>query len=465
MKKLALKEIKKVLGLASGPDDEVIIEHVTNDITKMNNATVVFHLNKAEEMKVKNFERLNSCYVVTDQPLLKGTSGAERVFYVGNVKAAYDKFTSYYRSLFKIPVIAVTGTCGKTTTKEMIAQILRNNYQVVATESSKNSLRFMNDYLMKIDDNTDYAVFETAITHPGNLIYECEFFKPTIGIITTIGIDHLNWCKTLDNYIRTKGELLTGLGKNGILIINRDNKHIRKLDFSNFTGKIITFGIKKKADFQAQDLVYAEKGMKFTLLYNQRKYSAYVPGFGEHNVYNALAALAAIVALKHDLNDAINLLGKYRPLRSHTEIKKGIKGSIIIDDTWSSNPTSAEAALKVLREIGRGKKKVAAFGQISYLGKHAEKYYEKIAKMLLQHQVDILITKDHASASIGSYAVKHGMNQNNVHKAKSDSDFNKKLISLLDQNTVCLIKCSMLDKSSQQILENILEKKSTPFSE
>lgn len=457
MKKLALKEIKKVLGLPSGPEDEVIIEHVTNDITKMNDATVVFHLNKAEEMKVKKFEKFTSCYVVTDQPLLKGTGGAERVLYVPNVKVAYDKFTTYYRSLFDIPVVAVTGTCGKTTTKEMIAQILRNKYQVVATESSKNALRFMNDYLMAIDDNTDFAVFETAITHPGNLIYECDFFKPTIGIITTIGIDHLNWCKTFDNYIRTKGELLTGLGKDGILIINRDNKHIRKLDFSNFKGKIITFGINKKADFQARDLVYDEKGMKFNLLYKNKYYPVYVPQFGEHNVYNALAALAAIVALKLDLNKAISHLARYRPIRSHTEIKKGIKGSLIIDDTWSSNPTSAEAALKVLKEIGRGKKKVAAFGQISYLGKYAEKYYEKIVKMLLRYQVDILITKDRASASIGNYAVKHGMDSKNVIKAKNDADFKEKLITLLDKNTVCLLKCSMLDKSSQNILESILE--------
>ena len=85
MKKLALKEIKKVLGLPSGPEDEVIIEHVTNDITKMNDATVVFHLNKAEEMKVKKFEKFTSCYVVTDQPLLKEQWG-ERVLYVPNVK-------------------------------------------------------------------------------------------------------------------------------------------------------------------------------------------------------------------------------------------------------------------------------------------------------------------------------------------------------------------------------------------
>lgn len=457
MKKLELKEIKKVLGLYVRPEDDVVIHHVSDDITKMKNNTLVFHLNKAEEMDAKKFENLDSCYVVTDQPLLKGMGGAERVLYVQNVRKAYEKFVAYYRSLFKIPIVAVTGTCGKTTTKEMIAQILGNKHRVVATESSKNALRYMNDYLFAIDEDTEYAVFETAITHPGNLIYECEFFKPTIGIITTIGIDHLNWCKTLDNYIRTKGELLTGLGKDGILIINRDNKHIRKLDFSNFQGKIITFGIKKKADFQARDIVYEEKGMKFTLAIGRKEYQVFVPGLGEHNVYNALAALAAIKALKIDLAEAISVLAKYRPIRSHTELKKGINGSTIIDDTWSSNPTSTEAALKVLKAIGKGKKKVAALGQISYLGKYAEKYYEKIAKMLIHYQTDILITKDRASASIANYAIKHDMNPEKVIKAESDKEFKEKLSALLDNKTVCLFKCSMLDKSSQDILSAITE--------
>lgn len=454
MKKLKLKDIKKVLGLPAGPEDEAEISHVSDDITKMRDGALVFHLNKAEEINQKRFEN-SRCHVVTDQPLLKGTAGAERVIFVPNVRKAYEKFAEYYRNLFNIPVIAVTGTCGKSTTKEMIAQVLAKRHRVVATESSKNALRFMNDYLMQIDENTEYAVFETAITHPGQLIYECEFFKPTVGIITTIGIDHLNWCKTLDNYIRTKGELLTGLGR-GTLIINRDDKNIAKLDMSRFEGRIVTFGIKKNADFRAEEIVYGEKGMHFTLVRGRRRHEVYVPGLGEHNVYNALAALAAIAVLKLDLEEAIGYLALYKPLRSHVEAKPGIKGSLILDDTWSSNPTSVEAALKVLREVGRGKKKVAALGQISYLGKHAEKYYERIARMLIRHRTDYLITKDRPSSSIANYALKHGMPPERVFKAKDDRDFREKLVALLDEKTVCLFKCSMLDKSSQDILSEII---------
>ena len=109
MKKLKLKVIKTVLGLPPGPGDEAEIRHVTNDITKMANGTLVFHLNKAKALDAKRFEKLD-CYVVTDQPLLKGMGGAERVLHVKNVRKAYDKFVRFYRGLFKIPVIAVTGT-------------------------------------------------------------------------------------------------------------------------------------------------------------------------------------------------------------------------------------------------------------------------------------------------------------------------------------------------------------------
>lgn len=457
MKVLKLRDITKLLNIKNYNGENIKLKYVTNDINKLGNNTLVFHLNKHVEMDASKVLNYKSCFIISDQPLLTNMESMKNKFlYVLNIEEAYKKFVHFYRDLFEISIVAVTGTCGKTTTKEMIAQILKNNYNVVHTNSSKNALHYYHDYLMSFDDSTDYGVFETAITHPGHLILGCDYFKPTIGIITTIGIDHLNGCKTLNNYIRTKGEMLAGLQNRGTLIINNDDDNIKKLSFENYEGKVITFGIKNPSDFFAKDIKYYNDGMKFILVYNNQIYNAFVPGYGIHNVYNALAALAALTMLGKDLNESIKYLSKFKHIRSHVEVKKGINDSIIIDDTWSSNPTSMNAALKVLSEKGKGKVKIAVIGKISYLGDFDKHYYKEIAKMLIENKVDYLLTKDVSAEKIGQHALSIGMNPNSFIACKDTGEINRKLKSLLNENTIVLFKVSMLDKTYKNILNDVI---------
>lgn len=456
MKKINLNQILNLLEINQIKDNDVMVEYVSNDIKKIRDKAVIFHVNKAEEINQEKFKNLKNCYIITDQALLKDMINKDHYFFVSNVASAYFKFINYYRSLFHIPVVAVTGTCGKTTTKEMISQILRKNYQVVSTYSSKNALRFHNDYLMSFDEHIEFGVFETAITHPGHLILGCEYFKPTIGIITTIGIDHLNWCKTLNNYIRTKSEILIGLNNQGVLIINGDDENIAKIDMSNYQGKIVTFGINSPAEFFGENISYGDGGMNFTLRYGNNKYLVYVPGYGNHNVYNALATLAALTYLKIDLKESIDHLKSFRHIKSHNQLYYGLGNSIIIDDTWSSNPTSMAAALDVLKAKGSNKTKVAVIGKISYLGKYANIYYRKIAKMMIRNHVDLLITQDEESCQIVKYAIKYGMNSEKCICTKDNRELYRVLKNILSEKTIVLFKCSMLDKSNQDVLKKII---------
>lgn len=456
MKKLNLNDISKILNVHQQKNVNGSINYVTNDIKKIENDTLVFHLNKDEELNIDQFKLLENCYIVTDQPLLKGLPIQYNYFlYVLNVETAYRSFINYYRSLFEIPIVAITGTCGKTTTKEMINQVLKHKYNVIATISNKNSLNYNNDYLMSIDDSTDLGVFETAISYPGNLIYSCEFFKPTIGIITTIGIDHLNGCKSVDNYIRTKGEILAGLQYKGTLIINNDDENIKKIDLSHYHGKVITFGIKQQSDFYGMDIQYSDQGMMFSLKHDKQNYPVYIPGFGEHNVYNALASLAVLDTLGMDLNESINHLVSFKHIRSHLEFHQGIRNSTIIDDTWSSNPTSMNAAFKVLSEKGKGKVKIAVLGKISFLGKFAEQYYEKIAEMLVNYKIDFLITQDSFAKQIGKKAIDFGMDPNHFIHCKNNHEVKSTLECLLDANTIVLFKVSMLDQTLTRVMKEL----------
>lgn len=455
MKPLSLSTILKVIGIENNTS-QVLITYVGDNIQKIKNHSVIFHLNKNRSVNLTKFQTLKHCYIITDQPLIKNTIPIENCFFVPNIKEAYSRFVKYYRSLFNLTVISVTGTCGKTTTKEMIAQVLKNKYRVVHTLSSKNALNRHNDYLMQIDDTTDFAVLETALTHPGHIIHTCEYFKPKIGVITTIGIDHLNQFENLDNYIRAKAELLTGLNNQGMLVINNDDDNIKKIDMRNYRGKIITIGINNKSDFMASNIAYAKNNMTFTLSHKKRSYPVQIKGLGVHNVYNALCATAALSVTGLSIEEIITYLGKYQPIQSHTEPKQGINGSLIIDDTWSSNPTSMNAALRVVKDLGINKRKIAVIGKISYLGAYETDSYQKVARMLMKNKIDILVTQDTKAKIIGDFLIKQGFNPQNIYHCSNKQVLLETLKRLLTKDTIALFKWSMLDKTNQDILQSLV---------
>jgi len=458
MKAINLSQIANLLNLKSAKNLNCLFKRVSNNINNIGDDTLVFHLNKDVELDIEKFNILKNCYIISDQPVLNNQQiDKSKFLYVLNINDSYRAFINYYRDLFDVLVVAVTGTCGKTTTKEMIAQVLRNKYKVVSTIRSKNALRHNFNYLMRFDDSTNFGVFETAITSPGHLISGCEYFKPYIGIITTIGIDHLNGCKTLNNYIRTKGEILAGLQNQGILIINNDDVNIRKINLDNYQGTVISFGIKNHSDFYGSNVKYFHNGMQFVLHHNGEVYKVFVPGLGEHNVYNALGAIAALKMLGMDISESIGYLSKFKHIQSHLEVKKGINNSIVIDDTWSSNPTSVKAALKVLSQRGKEKTKIAVLGKISYLGKFESHYYKEIGKMLVDYKIDYLLTKDQDAKEIGIVASKLGMNKNKIFDCNSNEELQSRLKSLLNSNTIVLFKVSMLDKSYKSILNDTID--------
>ncbi|HPN89942.1 MAG TPA: Mur ligase family protein, partial [Bacilli bacterium] len=139
MKPLSLSTILKASGI-NGPAPSVTIQYVGDNIRKIRNRSVIFHLNKERSVNVKRFRRLEHCYIITDQPLIKNTLPEDKVYYVPNIQAAYLNFARYYRGLFDVKVVAVTGTCGKSSTKEMIAQVLQKKGPVVFTFQSRNGL-------------------------------------------------------------------------------------------------------------------------------------------------------------------------------------------------------------------------------------------------------------------------------------------------------------------------------------
>lgn len=380
--------------------------------------------------------------IITENPVYITKKVKNRVAVIGvkNIQKAYWDFIDYYRSLFKIPVIGVTGTCGKTTTTDMLKKILSTKYITEATKDGRNGLCENLSYLLGFDESTEAAVFELGVTSLGCIKESCRYFKPEVGILLNIGVYHLDGCKTHENYIKAKAELLEGMGNRGKLIVNADDENIKKIDFSKFKGEIIKIGVNGIGDYQARNITLTEKGIIFELLYQNSVYPVFIPGFGKHNVYNALAALAASQAVGVKLEEAIEGLATFKYMRKHLQFYQGLNGSTIIDDTWNCNPPGIEAALQVLRDMAKGRKKIAVIGYMPLLGEEGQEEYLKIGEKVVKAGVDLLVTLGEEPKAIGSRALELGMNNACIYSCTKVADVEKLLQSALDKNSLVLFK-------------------------
>ncbi|HWI48303.1 MAG TPA: UDP-N-acetylmuramoyl-tripeptide--D-alanyl-D-alanine ligase [Rummeliibacillus sp.] len=460
MQPLYVKNIQKILRgeLVNGSVDWHVKHAIYYDRHDLIHPNTLIFVNKSDLINWRLINNKGPSLVISDKPTseLKQVLSNTTVIKVKNVLQAYWTFVEYYRGLFQIPVVALTGTCGKTTTKEMIKHILTQDWNVQASISSKNEPRQTLPYLTGIDETTEAAVFELGLGNSGNILYQCMNYKPTIGIITNIGVHHLDGCNNLEGYIKAKSEIVEGLSNKGTLIINADDENTKKIRLQNFKGKIIRFGIQEQSDFKASNSQFIKKGMKFQLHLSNKTYSVFVPGYGEHQVYNALAAIAAVIEMGIPIDKAIAGLKTFKHMPRHLEFSTGIGESTIIDDTWTNNPTSVEAALKVLDTIGKDKKVVLVLGDIKRLGNFEKKYHREIGTMVAQRNVNMLITIGKKAEEIAIQAKKEGTNAE-VHIFENVKGILDILKPILDADTILLIKGPMSSRDMIEFAKSLKE--------
>lgn len=442
--------------------DNPVIKYVKNRSKKyIKDHTLVFHLDR-DRIRGKYWNDNRSIVIVSDEPGQCTDLGEHIVLIkVDNVEEAYWKFIDYYRSFFQIPVIGVTGTCGKTTTKEMMSQILEEDYNVEATWMSMNSKSVNLRYLTSIDDETEVAVFEMPVCYPGYLRTACRYFQPGIRILLNIGVHHLADCETPEEYMRAKAEIVEGLDPvHGTLILNADDENIRKVVDVSHLQRVIYFGKNNGVDFQAKNIGYAKEGMSFTLEHQGRDYEVYVPGYGEHNVYNALAAIAAVSFAGVDIPAAIKRLAAFEQVEEHLEPKAGVNGCTVIDDTWNSSPLSMATALQVLKDVSQEKTSIALLGYMPQLGEgqYAKQEYAKLGEKAVETNVDLLIIAGDEAKEIGRRALELGMDKNKVHFCETGTEIYEILQPYLNEKAVLLLKIThrVMKKPSFTELKNKL---------
>lgn len=376
------------------------------------------------------------------------------VIHVPHWQHAFWAFVDYYRSQFQLPVVAITGTAGKTTTKEMVKHIVSPHKKVTATQLSANSRTALLHYLLSIDDKTEAAVFETAVGAPGDLHRAGRYFQPTIGVITNIGAHHLDHCKSVEGYIAAKGELLDVLHPNGVLIIHDQDENTKKIKLSQFTGRIVQVGTGVLCDVRASHVRYTTTGMAFTVHYQQQSYEAQVPGFGMHQVYNALMAIAVALEIKLTIPQILHQLKTYRPLNKQLQWLIGFNGAHVLDDTWSITTTSLAAALDVLHALAKEKKKVAVIGTITDVGAQGNAVHQQAGTLIYDKGVHVLLTVGEHAKIIAEQAISLGF-KGEVHSFNNHIRAWELLKQMIDRDTIVLIKGDMYSQTMNELARNL----------
>jgi UDP-N-acetylmuramoyl-tripeptide--D-alanyl-D-alanine ligase len=430
------------------------IQTVTYDRFEIRSNTLYFRWHN-KEVPVESIKNYKNVFIVTDRPFSHMESlNPEQIIMVKDLKDTFFKFTSYYRHLFNIPVVSITGTCGKSTTKEMLKHILEETNNVQATISSKNAGYYNLPYLMGIDEDTDVAVFETAISSKGDMMETCKYFFPNIGIMTMIDVDHTDKIRSFDDYLAEKGKIMQGMNNVGTLILNTDDPYLSSIDTSKFKGKIITFGKNRDAIFRIMKYQYNSSGMTFWIKYKGSEFKGYIPGLGEHNVYNATASLAAAAILGVDLHYALKRLSSFHHMNSHFQIIEGRNHITLVDDTWKSNPASLKKGLETLCSIALpSQRKIAVLGRMAALGKYADKEYKKKGHLLGDLGVDVLITKGFIAKDFAKPAIEAGVNPNNVYHFSDADEMKRFFDSFLIPNDIVYFKTGGNDSDFDDVIE------------
>jgi UDP-N-acetylmuramoyl-tripeptide--D-alanyl-D-alanine ligase len=291
---------------------------------------------------------------------------------VDDTRLALGKLAAAWRARFRLPVVAITGSNGKTTVKDMLASILRvetgSDAAVLSTEGNLNNDIGLPLMLLRLREMHQYAVFEMGMNHAGEIDYLTRLARPDVAVVNNAMTAHIGFLGSVEAIARAKGEVFNGLTDAGIAVFNADDPHAWVWRELNTRRSVIEFGIKNPAAVQGQfEPTDFGAALTLTLPNASLDIALHVPG--EHNVMNALAAAASAFALDISLRSIVAGLSGFTGVKGRLQKKAALHGSTFIDDTYNANPDSVKAALAVLaRQPG---KKVLVLGDMGELGSDA----------------------------------------------------------------------------------------------
>jgi len=442
MNRLTLAEVAQVTGAEKNSDAEIFFEGVTTDSRRLNHGALFVAL-KGEFFNGEDFaeESLNkgAAAVLVSKNFDKNLDGV--VLKVDDTLTAYRKIAGAWRNRFKIPIVAVTGSNGKTTTKDLTAAALNSLGHVQKTSGNFNNEVGVPMTLLELNDKHKAAVVEIGMRGLGQIESLAQVVKPTIGIVTNVSETHFELLGSIENIAKAKGELVSEIPAGGTIILNADNRHTAKM--KNLAGagvKVVTYGLERGADLTAKNILIGSVATEFTLNVGGAEYDFEIPMLGRHNVSNALAAIAAGLSIGLSVEEIQRGISTLTTTKMRFEVIRR-DGLTIINDAYNASPASMRVAIKTTSEIyGQSGRLIAVLGDMMELGDISEHVHREIGAELVENKFDMLITLGELGKFIAAGAKDTGLK--NIYSFDTHEAAAKKILELVKDGDTILFKAS-----------------------
>lgn len=345
-----------------------------------------------------------------------GESGAAAVIRVADTREALQAIGRYLRGKLDIPVVGVTGSVGKTTTRELIAAALSAHYRVYRTPGNSNSQVGVPITISEISGEDEIAVVELGMSEPGEMPVIAKIARPEVSVVTNIGISHIEQLGSRENIRKEKLSIQEGMSDGGLLILNGDDDMLRGI--KGRPGiRTVTYGLGADCDFRAEDITLTDGKPEFTVVCEKGRHRIALQVLGRHNVYNALAAAAVCVNYGMTLEEAARGLHTFTGFAHRQQLFDSVlsdgKDILVLDDSYNASPASMRAALDVFGTIGAGRRHIAVLADMKELGEQTVTYHREIGSYAAKRGVDLLLTlgelgQEIAAGARGTEPVKDG---------------------------------------------------------
>ena len=442
-------EIKDILKVTNGKmligDENLVCDSFSKDTRTIQNGDIYIGI-KGENFDGNKFWKqaldngaggviIQDVEVSTEE--LKNYKDKTVIKVEDTLKALYE-IAKYKRSLYDIPVVAITGSVGKTSTKDIIASVVSTQYKTLKTEGNNNNNIGLPLTILKLKDH-EALVVEMGMNHFGEISLLTDIAKPTLAVITNIGTSHIGNLGSRENILKAKLEILEGM-KIPKIIINNDNDLLHNWYKENSEKlEIHTFGIESNSEVMGKDIKMQEESSEFTAVTDSKETNIKVPVGGEHFVYNALCAMTVGKVLNIPVDKIQYGIESFELTKKRMDIKKLENGAIIINDAYNASFESMKVSLEFLANH-TGERKIAVLGDMFELGEYSEELHRKVGKEVVKNNIDMLICAGENAKYIIEEAKKSGKIE--TYFMHNNEEIVEKLSQELRNGDVVLVKAS-----------------------
>ena len=363
----------------------------------------------------------------------------EKDILVKDTRRALKDIAMGYRSRFDIPFLAVTGSSGKTTTKDMLYFAVSESRKTLRNLGNLNSEIGLPMTVFNLDESHECAVLEMGMYVQGEIDYLAEIVKPHFAIITNVGVAHIQSAGSRENILKAKMEIANYMTQSDVLLINGDNDMLQTVDTGALKPSVYKYGLEEHNDIRLISYEITESGMKIRadILGKITEYE--IPTLGIHNIYNSLSVMGLCSLMGLDMKKSSEGIRKYQPSKYRMEIKS-VSGKTLIEDFYNANPDSLRASIETFRQM-QGERKVAVLADMLELGAISEKEHMN-AGIQASEIFDVIICIGSDAKYIGKGAIENGFDKGRVYYFANNEEAVSEINSILRPGDAVLMKGS-----------------------